>query len=278
MKNIKPIILSIIFAVFALASCDIVEPPYIQGGGGNGGSDTTIVGEVMSKVLLEDFTGVKCVNCPAATELALQLHEVYGDRLVIMGIHAGFMATPIGPNSDFRTPEGTAWWNFFGFDANPIGTVNRKSSSNGYGINSGEWGDAISQALEQEPQALLEMQCSYDQTSRVINVDVNTKVLVDQLDNLSLTVCVVEDSVVGRQLLPSGMVEDYVHRHVFRGTMNGEWGESIGNAPFASGTEVKKSYQYTLPEAYNADNCSVIAYVYRDTDKGVIQVEETHLK
>ena len=41
-------------------------------------------------VLLEDFTGQRCVNCPKGTEVIEQLLQTYGDSAVIaVGIHGG---------------------------------------------------------------------------------------------------------------------------------------------------------------------------------------------
>ena len=40
-------------------------------------------------VLLEDFTGQKCVNCPKGTKVIEQLQEAYGDYFIAVGIHGG---------------------------------------------------------------------------------------------------------------------------------------------------------------------------------------------
>ena len=40
-------------------------------------------------VLLEDFTGQKCSNCPNANELIETLQNDFGDNLVVVGIHGG---------------------------------------------------------------------------------------------------------------------------------------------------------------------------------------------
>ena len=42
------------------------------------------------KVLIEDFTGQKCVNCPKATDEIHVLQETYGeDNIIAVGIHSG---------------------------------------------------------------------------------------------------------------------------------------------------------------------------------------------
>ena len=278
MKNIKNILWALLVAVFALSACDIVEEPYIQGGGDTPtpGGDTV---QVMKKVLLEDFTGVRCVNCPAAGELALQLQDIYPDQLIVLGVHAGMLSMPNGGYPDFRTPEGTEWWNFFGFDANPIGTVDRISTGSGsYGINSAEWASHVAEELAKEPVIALEIENDFNADSRTLNVTVSGKVLEDQTEALSLVVCLMEDGITGMQQTSDGINPDYVHRHVFRGTLDGlAWGSSIGSAPFAEGFTFEKTYSYTLPEGFDAAHCAVVAYVCQDSDKAILQVEEAEL-
>ena len=277
MKKVKNMLLALVVAAFAMSACDIIEEPYIQGGG-----DTPIPGDtvqVVKKVLLEDFTGVRCVNCPAAGELALQLQEIYPDQLIVLGVHAGMLAMPNGGYPDFRTPEGTEWWNFFGFDVNPIGTVDRISTGSGsYGINSAEWGSNVAEELAKAPVIALEVKNAYNADSRALNVTVSGKVLEDQTEALSLVVCLMEDGITGLQQTPEGINQEYVHRHVFRGTLDGlAWGSSIGASPFAEGFTFEKTYSYTLPEGFDAEHCAVVAYVCQDSDKAILQVEEAEL-
>ena len=53
--------------------------------------------EVKRNVLLEDFTGQDCSNCPTAHEVVASLKEQYGDAVVAVAVHA---------TSVFGIPEG----------------------------------------------------------------------------------------------------------------------------------------------------------------------------
>ena len=79
----------------------------------------------------------------------------------------------------------------------------------------------------------------------------------------------IEDGIVALQQLPDNVVKrDYVHNHVLRAALNGDWGEPIslpGNA------EKTLTHKLTLPEGIKADNAWVVAFVYNDA--GVVQVE-----
>ena len=233
-----------------------------------------IIGDlVRKKVLLEDYTGVRCINCPAAAQVALGLQEDYPGRLIVLGVHAGFQAQPIGTFPDFTTEEGEEWYSFFGFDVNPIGTVNRIPSSGNYGVNSGQWGAAVAAELDKDPVVAIKLFNTYNPDTRALNVQVNLRKLVDIDDDLSLVVCLMEDNIVGKQALPTGLVEDYVHRHVFRKSLNGAWGDIVS----IDANGITNQYDVLIDEAFDASNCYIIAYVYNNSDKSILQVEEAEI-
>ena len=77
----------------------------------------------------------------------------------------------------------------------------------------------------------------------------------------------IEDGIVALQMMPDGSSnDDYVHNHVFRAAVNGTWGEDV---TVKEGEATNKQYTYTLPENWNAENVSVVAFVY--SDNGVEQ-------
>ena len=81
-------------------------------------------------VLIKDFTGARCVNCPEAAEYAHELqHRLGEDRIFIMSVHAGFLAQPLGQFPNFLTDEGTEWYN--NHDSNPLFTVDHVALTDG---------------------------------------------------------------------------------------------------------------------------------------------------
>lgn len=282
MKKLSSIIATA-FLMFGFASCDVIEEPYKKdnNSGGNGGGEEPNPGVVVKHVLLEDYTGVACVNCPTAGQLALDIQERYNHQVIVLGVHAGSMTSlpPTMPTYiDFTTPEGTEWYTNLGLDVNPIGTINRKLNGSTYGYNSPDWEDKVASTLQEE--ALLEMTpaVEYDNATRELSVEITSRFLAELPDTYSLTVCIMEDSIVAAQLTQQGPVSDYIHRHVFRTTMNGAWGEDINTTAIAPEDEIVKSYTTTLNEAYNADQCYIIAYVSNSNTKEILQVVEKKIK
>lgn len=230
-------------------------------------------------VLLEDFTGVKCVNCPDAAIVAHELQEQYGHQLVVLGVHAGWNANPMKDTTyfDFRTEEGEEWNKFFNFMSNPIGTINRQNNGSSYGYAYGTWPDEVEKAIAGTPNIRLLLAPKYNEKDRELKVTVYSKFLDEFSDKYNLTVCLMEDNIVGKQAGTNGG-ENYLHRHVFRGTLNGAWGTELNDATITTDTEIIKNYSITLDEKFNADNCYIVAYVYLRDSKEILQVIEKKIK
>ena len=125
--KIKKLLYIIPVLILAFAACDYIDEPYTEGSETTDPTDT-----VKRKILLEDFTGHQCPNCPAAAVIAHQLQELYPEQVVLVTVHAGIFAQMISPNYliDFTCAEGNALNSFFGVSAvgNPNGLINREPS------------------------------------------------------------------------------------------------------------------------------------------------------
>ena len=79
-------------------------------------------------VLIEDFTGQRCVNCPAATKKIEELHSQYGDRIIPVAIHSGPFAhrsTMSSPLLSLGTATGDGFYRNRGGEAQPGVAVDR---------------------------------------------------------------------------------------------------------------------------------------------------------
>ena len=67
--------------------------------------------------LLEDYTGIHCVNCPDGHVIMASIAAANPGLVSLVGIHAGGFAVPSGTEPDFRTAEGNALNSFYGSPA-----------------------------------------------------------------------------------------------------------------------------------------------------------------
>lgn len=270
--RIFKLLFAIVFIAGTIASCDKVEAPY---------KEEIEKPDTKQKVLLEDFTGHKCVYCPAAQVVAQDLVESYGEEnLIVVAIHAGFLASPT-PGSvfeyDFTTEAGTEYYNFFSIGNLPNGMVNRVNTDGDYVLPSGDWGTNVANELEIEP--VLDIAINAEVNASKLSGDITLDFISNFDEESSLLIWVLEDSIIKPQTLPEiGTVEDYVHNHVLRGSVNENWGEVLPSSSYSEGASETISFSnFQLGEDWVAKNLSIVAFVYNNETKKVIQANKIHL-
>ena len=242
--------------------------------------------ENVRKVLVEDYTGHTCGNCPFAADILKELECSWGDRVVPMAVHVGFFAE-VQNNSDgsystnFKTPAGNQWNSEFGNSAQglPNGMINRIPQNGTFPQSYTVWAAQAANLLATPADAILEMTNSYSAGSRTVSTSIDITALND-LNNgpYNIIVCVTEDSVVDWQkdydpALEDENVPDYVHMHVLRTNFNGTWGDQVGSGNLSSGTVENVSLSVVLDSDWNEKHCNVVAFIYRTDNKEIIQAE-----
>ncbi|MCR5037606.1 MAG: Omp28 family outer membrane lipoprotein [Bacteroidales bacterium] len=284
MKRIS-LLLATAAVILGMMSCDKLKEPYIIEPIVEESDTIPLTPEDIANfdgklvVLLEDYTGVKCNNCPAAAEIALQLQEQNEGHLVVLGVHPKTpLQNPAGGFPDFRTDDGHEWNTDFNIGAYPSGLVNRTGGV----LGAAQWTTAVNSYMGAEAPVRLIVKTNYFDSDRTLQISVHSKFLQTiESNNVLLTVCMMEDSIVGKQTTPEGVVEDYMHRHVFRGTADGQtWGSILDiNADYMeAGREFVTNMKFTLSDEYNADQFYIVAFISNNTTKEVLMAAETKIK
>ncbi|MEZ4684839.1 MAG: Omp28-related outer membrane protein [Bacteroidia bacterium] len=278
-------------------ACDFVDPPYFDSvtlGDCEVGRDCLdkipadpFAGTPVRKVLFEEFTGHKCVNCPEASEIAHELaSQTYKDRAILVSVHATGLAEPDPSSSkynvDYTTDAGDEYKAFFNIFAVPLGLVNRSQKQGGaYIYTSQEWAGVLNTEFNKAAEAQIHITTCFDEVSRDLEVVADIKYLTDATDQEHYSVWLVEDSIVGWQkdgrVNPQD-IENYLFHDVFRGTLNGIWGQSLTEGETVNNGDIfRKAVCYNLPAEYNAKHCKVLVFVHDFTNRTVRQVEEAHV-
>lgn len=230
--------------------------------------------EVGRAILIEDFTGQRCVNCPTGTEIINGIVETYGeDNVIAVGIHSGPLgfagnSKTVGLMTDTGNEYYTRWdkENKMG---QPWVIFNRKTSPDSHYNN---WAAMVSTIISEKANLSVKIANAYDAATRTLTTTVEADG-VNGTVNGKLQVWIVEDGVKALQMMPDGKSnKEYIHNHVFRAAVNGTWGEDV---TVKEGETTTKQYSYKLPEAWNADNIAIVAFVYNDG--GVENVAKKHL-
>lgn len=229
-------------------------------------------------LLIMEFTGNNCLNCPNGAIIVEQIkEEETPGRVISVGLHpyGSHFTEEVGSihtsskKQDLRSEAATVLYNYYGKPDFPTAIFNGlKSSMSG---SMGDWKQKASEALTIPTVITLSANCKYESDTRNLTVDYSVKFLDDVSTKLNITVWLVENNIMGTQTMPNGKPNfNYEHNHVLRASLNGDWGEELGSS-FASESEKNGSASMTLKEDWVAENCDVVVYVYRDDNKEVEQ-------
>lgn len=282
------------FSIFALTAivfgscCDTILDPYKDG----------VIPTTDQKVLLVDFTGDRCGNCPKGAEEAARLHELYGDKVIIVAMHTGRTFASPDPSEgfveDFRTAAGEGLYDFFGGPGQPTGAVNYVKGGDGnYTMAPTNWASAISKELKKTPTMTIAVSPQFS-TDSLLTVKADIKYKKASTGNHRIAMYLIEDSVVYLQKdyrKSPVIIPDYVHRHMLRGAISGGKFEDkyIGIKSTAGGfgdllpatvASATASKTYTISfkgTKWNPKNCAVIVIINDKTTNNVLQVEEAHI-
>ena len=263
-----------VFAALAFFGCDIIEAPYVIP---TNQENVTVefpaldLSTVYRKVLIEEYTGHRCTNCPSAHLVLEDLHERFGDTLAIVGIHATSLANTSNRFPyNFHTPAGDALAEDFGINAIPAAIINREYQQGGWPKD--EWLQKINQVDRSQVRAAIQVINQYDAD---LKLKVNTKVtmLEDNDHPLRLSVFLIEDGIVKPQMSNTTTIEDYTHNHVLRAALNGTYGQPYEDA-MPRLTEFTYACSVSFAEHdWNAANCTVVVFLYDVQSGEVMQVE-----
>ena len=224
------------------------------------GGDDTQEPEFASKlqqnrnVLIEELTGRNCTYCPDGHVIANNIINNNPGRVWAVNVHSGGYSPTTYPN--LNTVEGDAICSAFTTGSFPTGIVNRSTST---AESRYYWSNTTSYRLSETAECNIGGQVIINHKTRIATMEVEVYYTGNSTSsNNYLTVMMLQDSILGYQnggstYNPSQMINgEYVHMHILRDIITPTWGESI--SPTTSGTLIKKTYTYEIPESIGETN------------------------
>ncbi len=275
MKQTMKWILAVIIAT-GFVACDVIDNP-IKDGAVIQPPDTT---QVSRKMIIEDFTGHQCKNCPKAAKQIKDIEALYGDRIIGIAIHAGpsnFTGTNADYPTDFRTPEGTAIYNFFNIPALPMGMVSRVGFPNNTHLKTYPgWPGECQNLTDSVAHVEITQNVNYNAASRQVTVNIEAKALKDFSDDLKYCVMLLENGIISPQLMPDDTRNpDYVHNHVFRDMFTAALGDELALSPILNAETFSKQVVGTITNDWEAANCEIVVFVFNARTYEIIQAERS---
>lgn len=283
MKNISFLL---VITVLAFFSCKEISPeiPKLCPGGTN---PPEPMDTVFRKVLMEEFTGVGCQNCPAGSAQIENLLLSFPNNLVAVSIHAGNFARERSwhpeQRFDFRTADGdNLISNVFGGEpfAYPSASINRElTNTNTFFRGADDWAPIIAEEIQELAVAAINVTKDFSQTTRELTIDLEILPLAVVPDDVRVTVMITESGIIDYQkdlnAPGDGWIEDYKHKHALRDIVTAFDGDIISPTGLTPSVPEELSFSVILPNEWDVNNCEIIAFIHRNTadSKEVLQAE-----
>jgi len=298
----KNTLLAISAGIFLMAGCKEIGPSVTLTATSTSSADTAYVLDTMPTVtdqhnmLVEDFSGQSCPNCPAAdTNLDAEALDFPGrmNRIVLFPIGTPQTIPPGGSTHDLESNTATDLENdltvYNGLVGLPSVGIDRVSVTNSSGI----WDVSIANRATVTDSLNMLVQSSYNTTTAMVTTTVCVTYTKPVTYQQNLNVAITEDSIVDIHEEPLGAFDNtYLYMNTFRGFItSGYTGDVInylGSSNKPQGLYWRKVYSYALPAVYNGGNvsnnppivpnhCKVIAFVTNSTNGTVAQSVQTSL-
>lgn len=290
MKNI--FIFSLIFGTILNSSCDRIENPVVIN---NTTLDWSLYPDADTTnypwpvwtqntntnqfVLIEDYTGHTCTNCPAAAVEAKSIEDANGGKVIVMSVHAsvsGGFQEPSLPELpiDHRTVDGDAYAVAMNIVFNPAGTINRTIENSNYYAFASDWNTRTNAELTKSPDFNIQVAFNYFSQTNGLFLHTETEVLSDVVGDYNLISFLVRDTLIAPQEGIGVFYEEYDHHSVLTDNINGTWGTPIITGGTSAGTKIYNNYTYSVPttdSSFAISNLSVITVV---TDRSTLEVKQ----
>ena len=227
------------------------------------------------KVVLEEFTGIRCGYCPMGHRKTNTLRAEHPGEVFVINIHQGDLSSPQSGMDDYRTNYGDALASQCGVESWPTLSVNRHLFPNQTAIglvndNGTIWSDRTEEVLAMEAYANIAARATVDWQTREMQITVQIYYTDSSSESSNyLNIALLQDYIYGYQSGASSNPDQvdgnyYVHMHALRDLITGQWGEEITTT--IQGSFVEKTYTYTIPEAVRdipveMENISVVAFL-----------------
>lgn len=276
-----------VIVLFFLNSCEEVGPDICLKNCGpqNVLQDTTYIeaqveAPDVKKVLLEDFTGVRCTNCPQGHSLAKNLETQHPGQIVAVACHSDFLASPYSGFPDLRSTAANELSAIFSPPAKPSALIDRKlfPGETGKSYLLGKWNGYVNTQLQETPPVNLDLSVSYDSASReaIVRMELHYTQALSGSNRFGLFL--MEDSINSAQLNGQTIDSPYWHMHVLREYLTPVNGIAI-NESLVPGRVIIKEFLVNISNAWREEKLTVGLFVSEGgTSTTVLQATKAKIK
>lgn len=276
------------FIVITCNSCQEIGPNINLKDNENSISDTTylespIASSDLKTVLIEEFTGVRCPNCPQGHVIIAGIKSANPGRIASVSLHPiNSLGAPYAFSAnDFRSQDAQDLFDFLGqIGLEPAAGINRKlfSGESKILLDKSKWLTRVNEELSLDAPLNIILESEYDSVAREVTIVTELHYTQEVSEQNKLTLALTENELVTAQLNGSVIDTFYVHQDITRAFVSAKTGDIL-NTTLEAGRVVRKVYKKVLDPAWKPENMHIVAYVHEFVNsKTVLQAAEIELK
>jgi hypothetical protein len=228
--------------------------------------------ETEKVVLVEELTGVHCINCPDGAITLKNIEKKYEGKIAVIAIHAGDLSEPFSNSKyDLRCEDGInieKGWTYLG---KPAAVIDRVIFEEPDIPVSGHtsWQQYIEQELTEENVVNIEATVNFDTITRKGQVTIGIIPLKDMNGQFKIYAALTEDHINDLQIRKNGIVdENYEFENVLRDMLSPFQGFEISNN-LKKNIVISKTFDFSIPKSdgtWIPQNMNVVAFVSANLD------------
>jgi thiol-disulfide isomerase/thioredoxin len=240
--------------------------------------------QIKRKVLVEEFTGMWCGDCPNGRTATEHLEATFGNSVICIAMHSSdTLATPYseGAVNDCNVTEF------------PLGFIDRASFHafggvfQEIGLDGTDWDAEVKDRLNTSSPLEVKIANNYNNVTRELKIEVSADFYAAYSGNMRLNCILVEDSIPSNSAQRNSNnqnsaspwfqqgdpIKTYFQRDVARLNVTGnQWGDdNIIPVNVLAGQNFSKQYSCSLPSKWNDKHIKIVAFVSNwGTSSGIL--------
>lgn len=224
---------------------------------------------ISRKVLIQEFTGINCVNCPTGAATVHDIQELYPGSVVVVALHPGGtgFSGPLG-NFNLNNELAGVYYNHYQPAGFPAAVIDGESPLTNVSL----WPGAVTAALSTPAPADIDILPLFNADTRTLSVDYEVYINNVYNQTLNLNIWIVENGIIGPQKSGSTILPKYEHNHVLRASLTGDWGLALAQE-FTPDQTYTGQVSIVFDDNWVPENCDVVAFL-QNNDRRVEQATE----
>lgn len=231
---------------------------------------TTIEAADPKVTVIEEFTGVRCINCAPGHDEVISIKAANPGRVIGIALHSIFLDEPYPfSKQELTTTDAEALSAFIGpVSSKPTASIDRVlfTGETSKVIDKSKWASKVNAELLVASPVNIHLGSLYRASDSSSLVSVTIHFTQTIADPLKLTLLLTESNIVTAQLLPlvtTTVDTNYVHQDVLRDVITDNEGVALGTAAIVPGRVFVKTYLLKADHEWNPDNMHIVAFIHK---------------